>query len=177
MGQKYVTLEKKLRNLSLFSLVKKQLSGDLLLRAAHSSLNGNCTDGRTEFLLVLADGTRGGNSLKMLLGRFTLDFRKRLFTRRIAQQRISLPRGVTRGIVFLESLTWLEKVAADLVQPFQHFYVQLAFLTNLLQIRNLKGNWKKERRCTQTHVLTMYCLFRLIWFYSSIYTGSESKNN
>lgn len=101
MGQKYVTLEKKLRNLSLFSLVEKQLSGDLLLRAAHSSLNGNCTDGRTEFLLVLADGTRGGNSPKMLLGRFTLDFRKRLFTRRIVWQWISLPRGVTRGIVLL----------------------------------------------------------------------------
>lgn len=68
----------------MFSLAKQQLSGDLM--AAHCSLIGSCTDGRTKFLLVLADGTVRGNSPRMQLGRFTLDFRKMLFTRRVMQQ-------------------------------------------------------------------------------------------
>ena len=72
MGQKYVTFEKRLRILVLFSLAKQQLSADLI--AARSSLNRNCIDGRTKFLLVLADGTIRGNSPKMQLGTFSLDF-------------------------------------------------------------------------------------------------------
>lgn len=107
MGQKYVIFEKTLRNLGLFSLAKQQLSGGLI--AAHSSLNVNGTDGRTKFLLVLADGTIRGNSPKMQLGRFSLDFRKKLFTRRVVCQWSSLPRGVPRGIVLLGVLDLVSK--------------------------------------------------------------------
>lgn len=83
-GQKYVIFEKRLRSLGLFSLPKQQLSGGLI--AAHSSLNVNGTDGKTKFLLVLADGTIRGNSPKMQLGRFSLDFRKK-----VIHQKSSVP--------------------------------------------------------------------------------------
>jgi len=64
-------------------------------------LSGNCTDGRPKFLLVLADGTIRGNTPRTQLGRFSLDFRKKLFARRVVQQWHSLPRVVTRGNVLL----------------------------------------------------------------------------
>lgn len=87
-----MTFEKRLRNLVLFSLVKQQLSGDLI--AAHSSLIGNCTDGRTKFLLVLTDGAIRDNSPKMHLGSL-----------RAVWQWSSLTPGVTRGIALLDSST------------------------------------------------------------------------
>lgn len=99
MGQKYVTFEKRLANLGLFSLAKQQLNGDPT--SAHSNLNGNCRDDKTKLLLILADGIIRGNNPRMQLGRFSLDFRKDLFARRVVQQWISLPRVITRGLVLL----------------------------------------------------------------------------
>lgn len=80
MGQKYVTFEKRLTNLGLFSLAKWQLNGDPT--SAHSNLNGNCRDDKTKLLLILADGIIRGNNPRMQLGRLSLD----LFTRRVVQQ-------------------------------------------------------------------------------------------
>lgn len=81
MGQKHVTFEKRLRHLGLFSLAKKQLSGDLI--AACSNLNGNYPDGRTKFFQVLADGKIRGNSPRVQLGRFSLSITEKLLTERV----------------------------------------------------------------------------------------------
>lgn len=65
----------------MFSLAKKQLSGDLI--SACSNLNGNYPDGRTKFFLVLADGKIRGNSPRVQLGRFSLYITEKLLTRRV----------------------------------------------------------------------------------------------
>ncbi|KAK4818242.1 hypothetical protein QYF61_009113 [Mycteria americana] len=126
MGQKYVTFEKRLRNLSLFSLAKQQLSGDLI--AAHSSLNGNCTDGRTKFLLVLADGTVNdtvtevvsiwGQKLELLQRcreEFRLDIRKFYFTERVVKHWNRLPREVVESPSLEVFKRHLDEVLRDMV--------------------------------------------------------------
>ncbi|KAJ7397942.1 hypothetical protein BTVI_130382 [Pitangus sulphuratus] len=101
MGRKYVTFEKKLRNLGLFNLANQQLSGDLV--AAHSSLNGNCTDERIKFLLILAD-----EHLKEKLEEYMVRFAKVRIVRTKKREGLIRTRLLGASLARGEVLTFLD---------------------------------------------------------------------
>ena len=113
-GLEHPSYVERLRKLSLFSLEKRRLWGDLI--AAFQYLKGAYKkEGERLFARVDSDRTRV-NGFKLRQARFRLDIRKRFFTQRVVTQWNRLPKEVVdapsleafkaRLDVALGSLVW-----------------------------------------------------------------------
>ena len=106
-------MRKGLRELTLFSLGKRRLWGDLA--AAFQYLKGAYRKGgATIFSRTYCDGTRS-NGFKLREGRFRLDRRKKSFTVRVVRHWNRLPREVVEALSLATFKARLDSALSNLV--------------------------------------------------------------
>jgi len=113
-GREHLSSEERLRELGLFSLVKRSLRGEFIV--AFQYLKRACKkNGDNLFSRACSDSTRA-NGLKLREGRFKLDVRNNFFTMQVVKHWHRLPREVAHA-PFLETFkVRLDGALSNLIQ-------------------------------------------------------------